>query len=45
MKIFIHYIYGDDKEEKETQFVIETLIGHGYDGDDIYTIPVESHED
>ena len=41
MKIFIHYIFG--KEDKEMEQAVELLVDNSFD--DVYAVPVESHED
>ena len=41
MRIFIHYIY--QKEAKEMEQAVELLVDNGFD--EVYTVPVESHED
>lgn len=41
MKIFIHYIY--EREEKEMEQAVELLVDNGFDN--VYAVPVESHED
>ena len=43
MKIFIHYIF--EEEDEEMASAVKTLIDNNYDENDIYAIPVESHED
>ena len=41
MKIFIHYIY--EEEDKKMEQAVEFLVNNGFD--EVYAVPVESHED
>ena len=41
MKTFIHYIFG--KKDEEMEQAVELLVDNGFD--EVYTVPVESHED
>ena len=43
MKIFIHYIF--EQEDEEMEQAVESLTNAGYNEDEIYAVPVESHED
>lgn len=41
MKIFIHYIFGE--EDKEMEQTVELLVNNNFD--EVYAVPVDNHKD